>query len=136
MEDIIKRARNHLGYDTIKPEPLKVVSHFLKGVDCFVILPTGYGKSLCFALLPLVFNALRSTSSSIVIVVTPLISIMQSMVEEYQSRGLKAGCVSRDTTDAQMKDEISLGNYSLVFFTPEAILRGQCYYQNLIKITL
>ena len=119
MEDIIKRAGNHLGYDTIKPEQLKVVSHFLKGVDCFVILPTGYGKSLCFALLPLVFNALRSTSSSIVIVVTPLISIMQSMVEEYQSRGLKAGC---DTTDAQMKDEISLGNYSLVFFTPEAIL--------------
>ena len=58
MEDIIKQAGNHLGYDTIKPEQLKVVSHFLKGVDCFVILPTGYGKSLCFALLPLVFNAI------------------------------------------------------------------------------
>ena len=72
MEDIIKQAGNHLGYDAIKPEQLKVVLHFLKGKDCFVILPTGYGKSLCFALLPLVFNTLRSTSSSIVIFVTPL----------------------------------------------------------------
>ena len=100
MEDIIKQAGNHLGYDAIKPEQLKVVLHFLKGKDCFVILPTGYGKSLCFALLPLVFNTLRSTSSSIVIFVTPLISIMQSMVEEYQSRGLKAGCVSRNAIRA------------------------------------
>ena len=100
MEDIIKQAGNHLGYDAIKPEQLKVVSHFLKGKDCFVILPTGYGKSLCFALLPLVFNTLRSTRSSIVIFVTPLISIMQSMVEEYQSRGLKAGCVSRNAIRA------------------------------------
>ena len=56
MEDIIKQAGNHLGYDAIKPEQLKVVLHFLKGKDCFVILPTEYGKSLCFALLPLVFK--------------------------------------------------------------------------------
>ena len=44
------------------------------------------------------------------------------MVEEYRSRGLKAGCIGMDVKDAQMKDEITLGNYSLVFFTPEAIL--------------
>ena len=36
----------------------KVIMSFLAGKDIFAILPTGYGKSLCYAPLPLLFDRL------------------------------------------------------------------------------
>ena len=38
------------------PNQLEVVEAFVKGRDVIAVLPTGYGKSLCFACLPLVFD--------------------------------------------------------------------------------
>ena len=34
----------------------------------FISLPTGYGKSICFALLPLVFDRMRGDVGSVVCV--------------------------------------------------------------------
>ena len=39
---------------SIKPEQLQVVAGILKG-DVFAILPTGFGKSVCYQCLPLLF---------------------------------------------------------------------------------
>ena len=36
----------------------RVIVSFVNGNDVFAILPTGYGKSLCLACLPLVFDIL------------------------------------------------------------------------------
>ena len=46
---------------------------FVGGQDVFISLPTEYGKSLCYALLPLVFDYVRGIDrSSIVVCVSPL----------------------------------------------------------------
>ena len=42
-----------LGYERLKEEQLRVVSNVIRQKDVFAVLPTGYGKSLCFACLPL-----------------------------------------------------------------------------------
>ena len=55
---LLKAARK-LGYESLKPEQELAVSSFISGKDVFVSLPTGYGKSLCFALLPLLFDEIR-----------------------------------------------------------------------------
>ena len=52
-------AARALGYDSLKPEQEKVISSFLEGKDMFVNLPTGFGKSLCYAILPLAFDLKR-----------------------------------------------------------------------------
>ena len=53
----------------------------VKGEDVFGVLPTGYGKSLCYACLPWVFDNLYSIEKpSIVIVVSPLTAIMIDQV--------------------------------------------------------
>ena len=54
-----------LGYQTLKKEELEVMVRFIRGEDIFAVLPTGYGKSLCYACLPGVFDALYSSSGSV-----------------------------------------------------------------------
>ena len=39
-----------MGYFTLKDEQLRIVADVLGGWDGFVCLPTGYGKSLCYAI--------------------------------------------------------------------------------------
>ena len=59
-----------LGYSNLKELQMAVIVSFVMGRDVFGILPTGYGKSLCYQCLPLIFDKLKSgsTSSSIVVV--------------------------------------------------------------------
>ena len=51
-----KAAAASLGYSSLKPEQLLATSSFLEGNYVFVSLPTGYGKSLCYAALPPAFE--------------------------------------------------------------------------------
>ena len=58
IREAAKSAAKDLGYPDLKPEQLDVVETFVKGRDVFTVLPTGFGKSLCFACLPIVFDKL------------------------------------------------------------------------------
>jgi len=40
----------------LKPKQLEALESFMSGKDTFVALPTGYGKSVIFAMLPLMFD--------------------------------------------------------------------------------
>ena len=49
-----------LGYPQLKDKQIEALDCFLSGKDTFVSLPTGYGKSIIFAALPLAFDRLKS----------------------------------------------------------------------------
>lgn len=97
VDSSIMSAVQKLGYDRATPEQGKAIREFLLGRDVFVSLPTGEGKSLCYACLPLVFDWIREryvvppTSDdslrSIVLVVSPLTSLMKDQVESFSKRG-------------------------------------------------
>ena len=55
---VIESARQ-LGYTKLKERQVEAVEAFIKGHDMFISLPTGYGKSVIYAVLPIVFNFLR-----------------------------------------------------------------------------
>ena len=47
-------------YDVVlKDKQKEAVEVFMKGNDTFVSLPTGYGKSIIYAILPLAFDHLK-----------------------------------------------------------------------------
>ncbi|KAL5481472.1 hypothetical protein EMCRGX_G021638 [Ephydatia muelleri] len=76
-------ACQRLGYEKLKDEQLRTVTDVLSGHDTFVSLPTGYGKSLCYAILPWAFDELRNTEkASIVLVVSPLLNLVAFVVDE------------------------------------------------------
>ena len=59
----------------MKPQQMMVVSEFINRRDVFVVLPTGFGKTLCFTCLPIVDELYPNSKPSIILVVTPLIAI-------------------------------------------------------------
>ena len=56
----------------MKMEQLDVAIAYVEGRDVFAILPTGFGKSLCYACLPASFDRMlvQDQGYSIVVVVT------------------------------------------------------------------
>ena len=119
---VASAAVQSLGYDVVKPEQEIALLSLLHGQDVFVSLPTGYGKSFCYAALPAALNSLKNRpGKSIVIAVSPLIALMKEQVAALSSKGLAVGCVTQESLDEE-KAKVRNGQYQLVLFSPEALL--------------
>ena len=81
------KATVKLGYSTLHPQQERVVRPFSQGWDVFVSLPTWSGKSLCYCLLPLLFDELYTSLSKyyITVVVSPLVFLMKDQVHSINS---------------------------------------------------
>jgi len=58
-ESLVNDVARQMGISSLKPKQMEAILAFLAGKDVFVALPTGYGKSIIFALLPAIFNRIR-----------------------------------------------------------------------------
>ena len=97
-----------------------IISAVLKKKDVFVSLPTGFGKSVIFQALPMVFDGFTGASGHIVIVVSPLLSLIKDL------RQVGISCVS--LSDVSTQGDIDLvegGFYSVVYATPESLLKNE-----------
>ena len=130
IKQAITRSIQELGYEEPTPDQEEVVLKFVGGRDVFVSLPTGSGKSVCFACTPLVFDKLRRlkqvtanqetvNGSSVTIVLSPLNALMEDQVSKFSSRGLQAAFVSGEE---EKQSRILSGSVQLVYFSPEALI--------------
>ena len=109
-----------LGFKELRAKQEEVIRSFVKGNDVFVSLPTGSGKSLCYWVLPFVFNFLRKRTDSIVIVVSPLVALMKDQVNILETFGVKAVYVGGANT--AVGEVIKQGQFNILFFSPECLL--------------
>ena len=103
----------------LKPLQRDIIRSFCSGNDVFVSLPTGYGKSYCFVLLPLVFNHLLG---SIVICIFPLTSLMMEQREKYSAQGICFEFVGELQQDIDAMTNVRKGLVQLLFISPESLL--------------
>jgi len=99
--------------------------------DLFVNLPTGTGKSLIYQALPHVFDHVSNENGHILVVVSPLISLMEDQVKYLQSLGVSDVNISSDAEVDRSK--IEREEYSIVYGSPEAWLvneRWRCMLSN------
>lgn len=93
------------------------------GKDVMAVMPTGYGKSLCFQLPAVVDHATRETPST-TIVVSPLIALMRDQVAQLQRRGVPSVDIhSGHDTAARtaILDQIRARAMSLIYVSPEQL---------------
>jgi ATP-dependent DNA helicase RecQ len=107
--------RRTLGHPAFRPGQEKLVRAVLDGRDALGILPTGGGKSVCFQLPAFLLPGL-------VLVVSPLISLMEDQVGRARSAGLRADFLSSATPQPQRADVVEralAGDTDLLLVAPE-----------------
>ena len=62
IRQAITESGRALGVLQLKSKQFEALNAFLSGRDTFVSLPTGYGKSIIYAVLPLAFDFLKGKS--------------------------------------------------------------------------
>ena len=125
VDSAIARAAESLGY-SLKQEQKKSIESFVLEDMMYLSLPTGYEKSLCYILLPRVFDLVRGVErKSTILVVSPLIALMKDQVAAITGLGLSAALVSdRESTSATVRAGIKGGDYQVVFVSPESLFRS------------
>ena len=146
IDRAIHEAVTKLGYSRASGDQVVAIREFVLGRDVFVMLPTGSGKSLCYAALPYVFDSLRGENrASIVLVASPLQSIMEDQVKKYTARGLHAAFLGKAQRDERVRAGVVHGDYQLVYMSPEAMLlnlrwremfRSDVYQNNLMCLAV
>lgn len=138
MEDIntsvstaISYGLTKLKYVDIKPDQKTIVEAYLYGKDALFCSPTGSGKSLTFEIAPFAFANLfqsHGTIKPLVIVVSPLSSLMKSQVQNLKEKSVNA-IYLKDTKaltatgefDPTIKNIIDLKT-DIIFGSPETLL--------------
>ena len=112
---------------SLKDEQTCSIRAAFSGKDVFVCLPTGFGKSLCYQVLPFMFDHKAGLlGRNVVVVVSPLKALMADQIKSLRDSGVKAVVISSGSKDTFTSDFIAsesiLRTASLIFCSPEALI--------------
>src|SRR5246500_4160878 len=110
--------RRFWGYDSFRPMQEKVVRSLIAGHDTCAVMPTGFGKSLCYQL------PAALLSNETVVVVSPLIALMQDQVAQLTQMGIPSALLNSSLSkprQAQVINEATEGKYRLLYLSPERL---------------
>ena len=108
----------YFGYKSFRPGQKETINSLLEGKDSLAVLPTGTGKSLCYQL-PAYLR------EGIVLIVTPLISLMEDQLASLQKNGEKRGVLLNGNLSEKEKMYVldHFSNYKFVFLSPEMLMQ-------------
>ena len=119
-KNLVESLKKYFGFSSFKGKQQQVIVEVLKDQNCFVIMPTGGGKSLCYQL-----PALMKEGTALVI--SPLIALMKNQVDAIRGISEDSGIAhvlnsSLNKTDTQrVKEDIKKGVTKLLYVAPESL---------------
>ncbi|GMP40216.1 hypothetical protein CsSME_00010754 [Camellia sinensis var. sinensis] len=106
----------HFGYSSLKSFQKEALAAWLAHQDCLVLAATGSGKSLCFQIPALL-------TGKVVVVISPLISLMHDQCLKLAKHGVSACFLGSGQTDSSIEQKSMRGMYDIIYVCPETILR-------------
>ncbi|OUU00966.1 MAG: DNA helicase RecQ [Bacteroidetes bacterium TMED39] len=122
--DLKVALKEFFGFDKFKGNQEVGIETILSGNDCFIIMPTGGGKSLCYQLPALI-------SEGCAIIISPLIALMKNQVDAIRGFGESdavAHFLNSTLTKNQsqkVKNDVSLGKTKLLYIAPETLKKEE-----------
>ena len=120
-EQYIKAKRilkEKFGYDNFKPHQYRIISKIIEAKDVIAVMPTGYGKSLCFHLPPLL-------TGEVAIVICPLIALMADQKIILDKLGITSCCYNSTMTQKEKlatEKGLLAGKYQIMYAAPEMLV--------------
>lgn len=128
-EEHVQCLKSTFGHSAFRPSQWEIIRAIIEDRrDVCVVMPTGYGKSLCFQF-PSVFT------NGITLVVSPLISLMQDQVLSLEVANIPACLLGSAQRNRNIESEVLNGDYRLVYASPEYLTgdRGKDLLRKLEK---
>eukprot|EP00727_Mastigamoeba_balamuthi_P007638 m51a1_g3495 putative dna helicase (1156) ;mRNA; r:810182-814573 len=122
-QDLVAQNRSIFGHHSFRKNQLEVVNAIMSGKDCFVLMPTGGGKSLCFQLPTMCRRGLT-------IVISPLLSLVQDQVDALMHLGIQARATNSNDTAQQaaqaMREVLDpSSDVKFLYLTPEKLSKSE-----------
>ncbi|MEK7175365.1 MAG: RecQ family ATP-dependent DNA helicase, partial [Patescibacteria group bacterium] len=114
LQDILKK---YFGYDEFRPLQKEIIERVLSGKDSVVLMPTGGGKSLCFQLPAMMMDG-------IVVVISPLISLMKDQVDALNKKGMAAELINSVLSQNEIMavmNKAKTGKIKILYIAPERL---------------
>lgn len=117
MDKLHQTLMRYFGHDTFKAGQEDIIRSVLHQKDTVAMLPTGGGKSLCYQIPGYMTDGL-------VLIISPLLSLMEDQVERMKMRGEKRVAALNSTLSFQERRHIirHLPSYKFLFVAPEALM--------------
>lgn len=124
LNSAFNRVCKTFKFDKLNKHQQKAIELFINQKrDIVVNLPTGYGKSIIYQALPLIFDHVTNTSGHIAIVVSPLLTLIEDQVATLRKYGISVVSLSHVKTEDE-REQVENGNFSIVYATPEGLLKN------------
>ena len=144
VDDAIKDSLPRFKHKSLKPAQCEAIRAVLSGKDAFVSVPTGYGKSLIYHILPFCAAKLMEGTSVIpcVLVLSPLTALMYDQNRKLNTDvvGAKSVLLAKDQLDKS-----AVVGMTHIFASPEALLDtekgrslllNECFAQSLVAVAI
>ncbi|CAH9075950.1 unnamed protein product [Cuscuta epithymum] len=115
-QKVTNLLHKHFGYSSLKHFQKQALQAWLSHKDCLLLAATGSGKSLCFQIPALL-------TGKVVVVISPLISLMHDQCLKLAKHGISACFLGSGQIDRTVEHKAMDGLYSIVYVCPETILR-------------
>ena len=116
--------KKYFGFDSFRGQQEEVIKHLLDGNDCFVLMPTGGGKSICYQLPSLLMEGTA-------IVISPLIALMKNQVDIINGISEHDGvahCLNSSLNKQmveRVKNDVRNGITKLLYMAPESLIKEE-----------